>query len=385
MKKSQGNAETNGVTSETHAQPASIPSVIPSIERPAAAAATTPVAAKSKTKAKPGPKPTPKPIPTAAQIEHNKSRGIGQAEALALLADHFASTPVRKSSTPMRKSSASKRKSPSKDSDEQGMSTEAAKSDEHDVDISPVKKKKSKISHESSAQEEVTSKLSAKDKRKSDISMKDANPVLTPEVKKSRTKKLSFADKFHPYKRTLSSKTTGTPTDDKLEQPKSSVADEPQPPVQESEDVREDISAEVDEAMRQHQKRLDREKKANEFGVNPAEKHSRESFGMAGPSVDTKQESGTSSTKRRKTHKSKHEASKSNSKDEKAKFRGLVGLLERKRKSASPDTADLALAKSATETKAKREKKEKKAAKKAREHGWKSGDRDGEGDVVMSN
>jgi hypothetical protein len=269
---------------------------------------------------------------------------------MVLLDAHFASTPraetpVRKIPTRKVKSSPLKRKSPaiSMGLDKQGLDGKAPVED-HNEDIIPAKKKKKK----------KKSKISTKDKRKSDISMKDVSPSSMPQLK---------------------SKTS-------TEQPELSQTGEP---IYEFPDVRVDISAEVDEAMRQHYRSVERGQQAKKNGLNPAEKHKRESLDTASPSVEIKNkaEDDTSKAKKRKIHKMKGEGSKS----EKTGLRGLLGAIERKRKSPSPGSdvgEPVVPVKDEAGKKSKNERKEKRVAKKARERAWKGSDRDGEGDVVMS-
>lgn len=347
-------------------------------------------AIKQKTGPKPGGKHAPKtvkPAPTAAEIKQKQGRGVYQPEAMALLAQQFPSspapraatpapkptTPAPKVSTPAPKASTPKRKSSSMDNVQQ-------QSEEYEVDTNPVAKKKRKSSNAAPVDEKSNAKAS-KDKRKSDISMKDASP-LPASLSTTKKDERSIVERFLPYKEVQGHKTNSTSNDEKAGYQTASDAEVLQAPVREYKDVRIDQTAELDEKMRQHHAFVAKEKIAKELGINPGTKRTRESFGTAGPSPQATQEAGTSSAKKRKTHKSKKEPSK----EEISKFHGVLGKIERKRKSLSPD-AEPALEKDATDKKqkkSKKEKKEEKAAKKARERGWKGSDRDGEGDVVMS-
>jgi hypothetical protein len=302
-KTSQANTKTNGVNGEIYAKSTAIPTIVPSIELPPQAA--TPVPSKLKMES----------IPASTRSTNNTSRNI-QPEAKALIDELFAPK--------------LKRKSPSNGSDE------------HNTEVKSVKKKKN-VSHEEPADEKIAPKFLAHDKRKSDVSMKNASAISTPEPE-AKSRKTSLSARHQ-----------------------ASNANEAQtPPIQEYEDVREDITAEVDAKMQQYRNHRNREEKLKKLGVNAADKRSRKSFEKDESKVQMKQESGTSSVKKRKID---------GSKTEKPKFRGLLGPVERKRKSLSLDDVDPFFAEGAA---LKKEKKFPISHKKVRKDGWES-----DGDAVM--
>lgn len=350
---------------------------------------------------------------------------MGQPEALALLAEHFASTPVRQLSPVKRKTSEGEEvKSPDSKKKAKGRASEtkAAPNEESKAEMRAIKKmKKSRLSkgtpaeekdqpaisttappmneeteeaHASPAKKHKTMKEERKEKketRKSDVSMKDATPITSPvstpipsSTSKSRKEKGRFADKFHPYKK---------PTKHGKQIPSKDDTDAVADVVVQGEAGNgevyetEDITAEVDEKMRRHHARAEKAARAKELGINPSEKHKRESLGTAGPSPKHSQNSiqgGTSSAKKWKTKKSREEK---NREEEDGKFKGVVGDIERKRKSKSPAAVDggkVVVEKKDRSAEEKKRRKEEKAAKKARKQAGKGEQVDGMGDVVMS-
>lgn len=353
---------------------------------------------------------------------------MGQPEALALLAEHFASSPASQISPVKREvrkeeveSLGLKRKKEhdsetlvtSKDESKaemraikkmrkrrlsQGQGTPTAEVGstlappmEEEVEetlTSPVKKqKKNKASKEERKEK--------KEKRKSDVSMKDATPITSPistpiptSTSKSRKEKGRFADKFHPYKKPEKHGQTRTPSKNDIEDNKGRAAmnDEMAAAVEETYET-EDITAEVDEKMRRHRARVEKEERAKELGINPAEKHKRESFGTAGPSPKHTQESIQDSSTSAKKRKVKKERKSKRGEEEDVKFKGVVGDIERKRKSPSPSpngTGVEMLVEKKGRSAEEKKKKEEKAKKRARQQAWKGEQVDGMGDVVMS-
>lgn len=365
---------------------------------------------KKKSGPKPGSRRTPKeekPKPTQAEIEQQQARGVGQPEALALLAEHFASSPVRQLSPVKREAREEELGNPApKRKKGEDSETPATPNDESKAEMRAIKKiKKSRLSkaagveeaftpapptteemeetHTSPAKKQKKSKVSKeerKEKRISDVSMKDATPITSPvstpvpSSTKSKKEKGRFADKFHPYKKPGKYSKKDEHHELKVEQV--GITENGHEDIHETED----ITAEVDEKMRRHRTRVKKEERAKELGINPSEKHARESFGTAGPSPKATQESiqdSSTSAKKRKTKKSK---------EEKSRFNGVVGDIERKRKSPSPDPhgVEMVVEKKGRSAEEKKKRKEEKARKRAREQTWTGEEVDGMGDVVMS-
>ncbi|TID18261.1 hypothetical protein E6O75_ATG06337 [Venturia nashicola] len=358
---------------------------------------------------KSGPKPgshrTPKeekPKPTVAEIEQQKARGVGQPEALALLAEYFASSPVRQLSSVKRKASEEEKEVASPVVDDKKKSKAEMRAikrmkksrlskgtpvEEEDqptpsAPAPPPFKEEPAEPHTSPAKKQKKSKEERKEKRqkrKSDISMKDATPIPSPTSTPpppptSKSEKGRFADKFHPYKKPEKHIKRNPSKDD----PPLAVTDMVSGGQRTNEPHEtEDITAEVNEKMRRHHIRLEKEARAKELGINPSEKHKRESLGTTGPSPKQSRESiqnGTSSTKKRKTKKGSEER-------DDGKVNGIIGGIERKRKSTSPDRERNGGEEVVVEMNGTRaeEKKRRKDAKKVRRL-----ERvDGMGDVVM--
>ncbi|QDS76021.1 hypothetical protein FKW77_004975 [Venturia effusa] len=310
---------------------------------------------KKKTGPKPGSHRMPKAEklkPTAAETEQQQARGVGQPEALALLAEHFASSPVRQLSPSKRKASGKEVDGPAADRKE-GKTQEARSKAEartikkmkrmrfsqdtpveeealepaalvkeepeepEETHTSPKKKQKKLKKHKTSSDKR-------KEKRGSDISMKDVTPITSPvsmpiptSTSKSQKDRGRFAAKFHPYKK------PGEYSKNKDRQ------EEVEEVGNEEHHESEDITAEVDKKMRQHRARVRKEERARELGINPGEKHKRESLEMGGPSPDGRgsTEYSSASAKKRRTKKSKEMGE--------IRFTGVVGDLEKKRKFSS--------------------------------------------------
>lgn len=354
---------------------------------------------KKKSGPKPGSHRTPKEEkvePTRAEIEQQRARGVGQPEALALLAEHFASSPVRHLSPVKRKAIKEEEVESAGLKRKKGRTseiTDAPTSDESKAEMRAIKKmKKSRLSkgtvveekdqpassppaqpmneeteatHPSPAKKQKKSKehrKEKKEKRKSDVSMKDATPIPSPistplptstSKSKSKKEKGRFADKFHPYKKP-GKHDKPTPSKHNKETVAEVVGNSETADAEVYET--EDITAEVDEKMRRHRARIAKEDRARELGVNPSEKHKRESLGTAGPSPRLSRgsiQNETLSAKKRKTN------------DEGGDV-GMGGGVGKKGRSAE-------------EEKRKKKRKEEKAVRKGRQAPV-----DGGGDVVMS-
>ncbi|KAE9961164.1 hypothetical protein BLS_003589 [Venturia inaequalis] len=354
---------------------------------------------KKKSGPKPGSHRTPKEEkvePTRAEIEQQRARGVGQPEALALLAEHFASSPVRQLSPVKSKAIKEEEVESAGLKRKKGRTseiTDAPTSDESKAEMRAIKKmKKSRLSkgtvveekdqpassppaqpmneeteatHPSPAKKQKKSKehrKEKKEKRKSDVSMKDATPIPSPvstpiptstSKSKSKKEKGRFADKFHPYKKTgkHDKPTPSKDANDVVTEVGNADAE-----VYETED----ITAEVDEKMRRHRARIAKEDRARELGVNPSEKHKRESLGTAGPSPRLSRGSihnETLSAKKRKTNDGGGDVG----------VVGAVGVVGGKK------------GRSAEEEKRKKKRREEKAVRKGRQAPV-----DGGGDVVMS-
>lgn len=388
-------------------------------------------------KNKPGPKPgshrTPKSEkskPSTAEIEQQRARGVGQPEALALLAEHFASGPARQISPVKREMREEEVENPGlKRKKGYNSETSVTSKDESGAEMRAIKKmKKSRLSQgqgtstagegstlappvDKEGEETLTSpakkqkknkaskeeRNEKKENRKSDVSMKDATPVTSPistpiptSTSKSRKEKGRFADKSHPYKRPEKHGKTRTPSKNDIEDNKGRIAVNGEDIAAGGEEIyeTEDITAEVDEKMRRHRARVVKEERAKALGINPGVKHKRESFGTAGPSPKHSQESIQDSSTSAKKRKVKQERKSKRGEEEDVKFKGVVGDIERKRKSPSPSPngtgVEILVEKKGRSAEEKKKRKEEKAKKRARQQAWKGEQVESMGDVVMS-